>query len=111
MSIINSYFNFDVNYLVTNCDVKSNERFNAVVRTKFNADTEMSQQVKHWINMFSEATCTNWIAERGNANPKRFLYKKKYSCQHTKKKIKIILHLNLVFVNEICNVQQTLQFL
>lgn len=28
--------------------------------------------------MFSEATCINWIVERGNANPKRFLYKKVY---------------------------------
>ncbi|KAF0747196.1 protein ALP1-like [Aphis craccivora] len=69
MSIINSYFNFDVNCLVINCDVKSIERFNAVIRTKFNADTEISEQVKHWIVMFSEASCTNWI----------------YTCQHSQK--------------------------
>lgn len=69
MSIINSYFNFDVNCLVINCDVKSIERFNAVIRTKFNADTEISEQVKHCMVMFSEASCTNWIVERGNANP------------------------------------------
>jgi len=41
MSIINSYFNFDVN-----CDVKSNERFNAVIWTKFNADIEMLSHSK-----------------------------------------------------------------
>lgn len=76
MSIINSYFNVDVNCLAINCDFKSTESFNVVIRTKFNADTEILEQVKYWSVMFSEATCTNWIVERGNANPKRFLYKK-----------------------------------
>jgi hypothetical protein len=110
MSVINSYFNFEVNCLVINCDVKSIERFNAVIRTKFNADTEISEQVKHWIVMFSEASCTNWIVERKRMQIQNDFYTKKSILANIAKKIKINPHLNVVFANEICTVQQTLQF-
>lgn len=83
MSIIDDYLNFDDNSLVFKCDVKNKERFNAVIRTKINTDSEIPEQVKKWITSFSEATHTNWIVERENSNPKRFLYKKMYTCQHS----------------------------
>lgn len=85
MESINNYFNFDINCLVVNCEIKSNEYFNALVRTKFDLDTEISVQVKKWIHFFSEVTSTNWIVECGNVNPKRFLFKKKYICHHSEK--------------------------
>jgi len=41
--------------------------------------------VINWIISFSKNTNTNWIVDRKNSNPQRYLYPKLFKCQHSSK--------------------------
>lgn len=82
---VSQIFKFDTSCVVLNCDVKTCEHFNAVLQTVFDINNDLSKLVQDWINKFSEETLTNWIVSRKIINPKRFLFKKIYKCQHNEK--------------------------
>lgn len=82
---VSQFFKFDTSCVVLNSDIKTCENFNAVLRTIFDINNDLSKLVQDWINKFSEETFTNWIVFRQISNPKRFLFKKIYKCQHNEK--------------------------
>lgn len=65
-------------------EMKSLENFTTVVRTKFNTScSEPASDINDWISKFSETTCTNWIVWKTFPQPKRYVYRKLYKCQHS----------------------------
>lgn len=82
---ISQIFKFDSSCVVLISDFKTCEHFNAVIRTVFDSNNDLSKLTQDWINKFSEETLTNWIVFRQISIPKRFLFKKIYKCQHNKK--------------------------
>jgi len=56
---ISQIFKFDTSCVVLNSDFKTCEHFNAVIRTVFDSNNDLSKLTQDWINKFSEETLTN----------------------------------------------------
>jgi len=80
--MISNLFDFD-SYCEIVSNVEDSEKFDIVLRTKFNKINESYQKTcDEWVKLFSESSKTNWIVRNTFPNI-LFEYRKDYVYQHS----------------------------
>jgi len=80
-TMISNLFDFDSYCAIIKSNVEDSEKFEIVLRTKFNTiDESYHKTCDDWVKLFSESSKTNWIVRNTFPNMKLFEYRKDYVC-------------------------------
>lgn len=83
-TMISNLFDFDSYCEIIKSNVEDSEKFEIVLRTKFNKiDESYHKTCDEWVKLFSMSSKTNWIVRNTFPNMKLFEYRKDYVCQHS----------------------------
>lgn len=83
--IIELFRSFNKDIIVSRYSEGNNEHFCATLRlkTKDLDGDSYATKCDNWVAKFEEKTNTGYLKKKTRPNPKRFIYKKSYSCQHS----------------------------